>query len=176
MKYNEFRERERAEQLARSLNEGVVAEVVALLQAKLASQDNTLGNVRGRAAAVLSTAALVVALGTGLGAIRFSAEGSGVQLDGYAAAVLLLLAIAIGVLTTIVQWPRQWIGGSGSDVYMSKLPVDARRAAIITMEQGVARNSVLLTQLFQLFCASAILLGVEVVVILGDVLIHLIFR
>lgn len=176
MTYNEFDENAKAVKLANSVNNYLLPELLATMHVDAANQDATVGNIRSRAAGILSTAALVVALGTTLGAIKIGSNGTGVQLDWVATTVLLLTAFAIGVLTTLIQWPRLWVFSSGTNVYADVEPDTARRAAIATLEQGIARNTYNIAKLLRLFTASFILLGLEVAVILGDVLIHLVFQ
>jgi hypothetical protein len=176
MPYEEFEVRANAEAPSGRIPDELLDEVLSVLRTKVAAQDSTIGNIRSRAAGILSTAALVVALGTGVGAFTFSGTGAGVHLDGYAGGTLLAIAIAIGVLTSLIQRPRTWIFDAGTDVYGGETVQAAKRKVFLTLECGVVRNTAYFDRLFSLFNASVILLGAEVVVILADLLIHALLR
>lgn len=176
MVYDEFDAQNRAAAIAASIQPPALADVLGVLNAAAAAQDSTVGNIRGRAAAVVSSAAIVVALGTTLGLVKIGPSGTGVQLDPYAGTLLLLITLAIGVLTTLVQWPQAWVFSSGTNVYQN-VPLEAgQRAAITVLEWGLERNTFKIGRLLRLFNWSVVLLGLLVLVSLGDVLIHLIFK
>ncbi|WP_375407219.1 hypothetical protein [uncultured Amnibacterium sp.] len=176
MKYDEFAENPTAVKLSQAIAPELLPEVLAMMRSDAAAMDGTVGNIRGRAAGLLSTAALVVALGTTLGAIHIGAAGNGVQLDWVATTLLLLVAFTIGILAALIQRPRPWVFSPGTDVFMHREPIAARQGAVAILEQGRAKNAAHIAQMLRLFNASTILLGIEVVIILSDVLIHLIWK
>jgi hypothetical protein len=71
--------------------------------AALSQQDTTLGNLRGRATALLTIAALATSFATAIGLVNPSAGGTG--LPDWAAYTMLALLCLIGATVMLVLWP-----------------------------------------------------------------------
>jgi hypothetical protein len=79
--------------------------------AHLGQQDETLGNLRDRATGLLSAAALVTSFAAGLGLINTDPK-NGRVFPVWAAVLLLVLLIGIGLVVLQVNWPVQkWAFG-----------------------------------------------------------------
>lgn len=82
----------------------------------LSQQDSTLGSIRNRAAAVLTTAALVTSFAGGLGLLGKQ------QFPHWAALALLGVLVPIGALVVMVQWPlNQWAAGLDPALILARI-------------------------------------------------------
>ncbi|WP_405215967.1 hypothetical protein [Agrococcus sp. Ld7] len=151
-----------AEALAGRIPDEAVPAALAVNQAHADAQNQTLGNVRTRAATVLSSAAVVVTFATSVGLLRNSASGDGVTLHPGIAVALLLIVVAIGALTVFTQLPRTWSFNSGSDVFGTESSLlQIQRAAFILLEVAIARNDRQLGKVLSAYRWSTALLGLE---------------
>jgi len=140
------------------------------------AQNETLGNVRTRAATVLSSAAVVVTFATSVGLLADGptggASGGGAQLSPMFAFALLGLVIAIGTLTLSTQWPLLWTFDSGTDVFGGKSNLlEVQRAAFIRLEVAIARNRHQLDRVLSAYRWSVALLGAQAAVVVLAVIV-----
>lgn len=157
-----------AASLAARIPDEAVSAALAVNQAHADAQNQTLGNVRTRAATVLSSAAIVVTFATSLGLLGGSPQGA-IRLHPGIAVALLLLVLVIGALTVVTQLPRRWSFNSGTDVFGTERSLlKIQRAAFIRLEVAVARNDSQLSRVLSAYRWSTALLGLEAaLVILG---------
>ncbi len=136
------------------------------------AQNQTLGNVRSRAATVLSSAAVVVTFAASVGLIANDSSADGVRFSPLVASALLGLVIAIGALTLATQWPITWTFDSGTDVFAGKSSLlDVQRAAFIRLEAAIARNSYQLDRVMGAYRWSVALLGVQAALVVLAVIL-----
>jgi hypothetical protein len=137
---------------------------------RLAQQDTTLGNLRTRATALLSTAALVTSFSATLGLINTD-PNKGPLLPRWAALALLGLLVVIAVCSVLIYWPVPgWgFGPSGAKI-MERMElgqdVDAVRR-YVTNELVAARdgNENTITRRARAYQWGVVALVVEVIVL-----------
>lgn len=158
-----------AETLAAKIPDEAVSAALEVNQAHADAQNQTLGNVRTRAATVLSSAAVVVTFATSVGLLANDPSDGGVRLNPVVAFSLLGLVLWIAVLTLFTQWPRTWSFNSGTDVFGTKPSLLAiQRAAFVRLEVAIARNDRQLARVLSAYRWSIALLGLEAaLVVLG---------
>jgi hypothetical protein len=84
--------------------------------ANLKQQDATLRNLRNRAAGILTTAALVTAFAGSLGLVGKE------QFPRWAALLLLVVLVLIGMLAIAVQWPTHgWAFGLDPQLILGRI-------------------------------------------------------
>lgn len=147
---------------AANIPSDAIADALSVGVARAAAQNQTLGNLRTRTAALLPTAAISVTFATSVGLLANDTTHGGSRMPQPVADALLVLVILIGVVTFVVQWPTHWDFDSGTDVYTYKGSREsAIRAAINQLETVVARNSKRLRALFVWFEIGVALLAAE---------------
>lgn len=166
-------ELEDAGRLARGIPENALASALSVGTARAAAQNQTLGNLRSRTAALLPTSALSVSFATSVGLLANDPSKGGARIPDPIAFALLACVVLIGLVTVVVQWPVKWSFDSGTNVY--KVEGDdaspALRAAIEKLETVVARNTRRLRRTFFWFEAGVVLLGIEtIIVVIGLVI------
>lgn len=161
-----------ATSLAARIPDKAVPAALAVNQAHADAQNQTLGNVRTRAATVLSSAVLVVTFATSLGLLADDQSQDGIRLNPYIAFALLGLVLWIGVLTLVTQWPRRWSFNSGTDVFGTKASLlEIQRAAFVRLEVAVARNDRQLERVLSAYRWSIALLGIEAALVVLSVIV-----
>lgn len=161
-----------AEALAAAIPDEAVEDALEVNKAHADAQNDTLGNVRTRAATVLSSAAVVVTFATSLGLLAGDPSEGGVRLNPFVAFALLGLVLGIGVLTLITQWPRTWSFNSGTDVFGSRpTRLEIQRAAFVRLEVAVARNDRQLDRVLSAYRCSIALLGIEAALVVLSVIV-----
>jgi hypothetical protein len=86
----------------------------------LSVQDATLGNLRNRATGLLSVVALATTFSTGIGIINRDPTKGPIFPD-WAAFLLLVILVAIGILSMVILWPiRGWAYGVDPRVILQK--------------------------------------------------------
>lgn len=143
--------------------------------AHLGQQDATLGNLRNRATAVLSAAALVTSFSAGVGLLNTdSAKGSVFPVWG--SVTLLMIVIAIGVLTMMIVWPvKGWVYGAAPAVILaetaSSRDIDTiLRDAATSLVSGIAGNAKVIDRRLQYFRLAVVLVIVEIAVLTAAVI------
>jgi hypothetical protein len=134
----------------------------------LEQQDATLANLRNRATNVFSTAALVAAIGGGLGLIHLvPADGS--VLPAWAAVALLIILIIVGVLFVLIQWPvKNWSNGLHPRLILDRATESRdieriKRELAIDLGQAMEENERRIRLGSRLLPAIGVLLVAEVV-------------
>lgn len=156
-----------AEDLAGRIPHKAVSAALDVNKEHASAQNQTLGNVRTRAATVLSTAVVVVTFATTLGVLTDDPSHGAVRSNPLFAFVLLGLVLAIGALTLVIQWPLTWTFTSGSDVFgTEKSLLTIQRAAFIRLEVAIARNDRQLSRVLAAFRWSIALLGLEAALVI----------
>lgn len=135
--------------------------------AAVAQQDVTLGNLRNRATAILSSVAIASTFAGALG--LFSADkAKGHQLPTWAAWALLVIVLVIGFLSVAVLWPvNNMVFGVDAGKAVERLDngEDApatRRYLIAELLAGHAANASILVKKFQWYRWAIVGLAVEV--------------
>ncbi len=141
----------------------------------LGQQDATLGNLRDRATAVLSAAALVTSFSAGVGLLDTdNAEGSAFPVWG--SVTLLMIVIAIGALTMMIAWPvKGWVFGAAPAVILaetaSSRDIDViLRDAAASLASGIAGNAKVIDRRSQYFRVAVVLIIVEIAVLTAAVI------
>jgi hypothetical protein len=161
-----------AQTLIASIPDEAVPAALEVNQAHANAQNQTLGNVRTRAATVLSSAAVVVTFATSVGLIANDPSHGGVRLNPFVGFALVAMVIAIGVLTLATQWPLKWAFNSGTDVFGGKASLlEIQRAAFVRMEVAVARNNSQLSRVLTAYRWSVALLGLEAALVVLGVIV-----
>jgi hypothetical protein len=161
-----------AEALAAAIPDEAIPAALDVDTAHANAQNDTLGNVRTRAATVLSSAAIVVTFATSVGLIAADSSGGGVHLSPLPAFALLGLVLAIGVLTLVTQWPVTWAFDSGTDVFGGKPGLlEIQRAAFIRLEVAIARNRRQLDRVLSAYRWSVALLGMQAALVVVAVIV-----
>lgn len=158
--------------LGARIPDDAVPAALAVNQAHADAQNQTLGNVRTRAATVLSSAVVVVTFATSLGLLAGDPSQAGLRLHPLVALALLGLVLWIGVLTLVTQWPRTWSFNSGTDVFGTEQSLlQIQRAAFVRLEVAVARNDHQLDRVLSAYRWSIALLGVEAALVVLGVIV-----
>ncbi|MGI8667097.1 MAG: hypothetical protein ACR2N4_13885 [Jatrophihabitans sp.] len=167
--FDEQAARTAADTLVDSISDELVGEALKVACDRVASEDQTLGNIRTRASAVLSVAALAVTFASSVGLLANDPTHGGQRLSTTVEWTLVAILAVIGLTTSITQLPLDWTLGMGTDAFGNHASAnDAHRAALKKLEFGVARNEAQLHRLFQLYTLSLVLLAVEVIVLAID--------
>lgn len=131
-------------------------------------QDDTVGNVRSRATAVLSSAIVAVTLATTLGLFASKDNPSAAPLTDTAAWILFGISLSMLALMISVQWPHTWTFDAGTNYLRgvgSKVECQARE--LVMLEIGIDRNTRQLSRVFfALNLMFVLLAGAAVVVLL----------
>lgn len=165
-RFDEDKAKADAAALNLSIPDDAVPTALAVNTAHAATQGDTLGNVRTRAATVLSSAALAVTFATSVGLISSDGRDGAVRFPPLIALLLLGLVIAIGALTFAIQKPVRWSFDSGTNIFGKKKNLlEGQRAALEKLEVDIARNEHLLSKVLRAYRASVALLGIEAAVV-----------
>lgn len=136
----------------------------------LSQQDTTLGNLRNRATALLTAAALVTSFSTGVGLVNTD-PARGEVLPVWTALALLAILVAIGILSTVVLWPvKSWRFGPDSTVILKGITkgddVNAIRKHVAEqMTAGRNQNGKKLAKRTNCYRGGVVLLVLEVIVL-----------
>ena len=162
-----------ARALAAGIPKGALASALSVGSDRAAAQNQTLGNIRSRTAALLPTSAISVTFATSVGVLANDPSNGGVRMPVPIAVLLLVCVIAIAAVTVIVQWPIKWSFDSGTDVYnvggADEEP--ALRAAIAKLENVIAKNTHRLRRTFIWFEIGIVLLGIQTVLIVAGLIL-----
>lgn len=132
-------------------------------------QDDTLGNLRNRAAGLLSAVTIATTFAASLG--LFSSDPTRTTpLAGWSKWVLLGLLIAVGALTIAVTWPVTIAFGVDARLVLAqreKTPgIDSvRRYLIDELVKAHGRNEKKIRRKFHYFQAAVVALAVETAVL-----------
>jgi hypothetical protein len=137
----------------------------------LAQQDATLSNLRNRATALVSSAAVATSFAAGLGLINTD-PAKGAQFPHWAAFTMLVILLIIGALTLFILWPiEKFVFGPESEVILADIQDNKTADEILSgsvdrMNQGHQQNAAGIKSRMRAFRAAAPLLIAEVVVLI----------
>ncbi|HEX8080144.1 MAG TPA: hypothetical protein VF557_08045 [Jatrophihabitans sp.] len=136
----------------------------------LGQQDVTLGNLRNRATAVLSAAALVTSFSAGVGLINTD-QDKGSVFPTWGAVTLLAVVVGIGLLTMGIIWPvKGWVYGGAASVILAETArgrdIDTiLRDAATSLASGVVSNAKVIDRRSQYFRVAVVLFVAEIAVL-----------
>jgi hypothetical protein len=136
--------------------------------AALQQQDGTLGNLRNRATALLSAAALATTFSAGVGLFN-SDESRGTPLPDWGQWSLLGLLLATATLCIAVMWPVTMTFGADPRLILDRGADDinqVRRYVIEAAVRGQANNQTALMRKFQLYRIAVVTFTAETGVLL----------
>ena len=128
-------------------------------------QDSTLGNLRNRAAGLLSAVTIATTFGASLG--LFSSDPTkGTPLADWAKWLLLALLIAVGTLSMAVMWPVNIAFGVDARKVLAQRDkdpgIDSIRSYLITeLVAGHGRNQKAVVKKFHYYQGAILALTVE---------------
>jgi hypothetical protein len=137
---------------------------------ELTREDTTLGNLRNRAAGVLTIAALITSFAAGIGFIQTDPT-KGSTFPNWAAITLLAILVVIVGLNVVIMWPIPFDFGPSPKGFLlapedpALGPID--RTMIDRLIGSAAKNTTKINSRVKLFQAAVFLLGAEVAVILA---------
>ena len=143
----------------------------------LEQQDRTIGNLRNRATAILTVAALGVSFATGVGLINTD-RSKGFVLPHWAAFTLLGLVGAMGLLTMYILLPvDRFVYGPDAEVLLRKAGTDNEMDDVLRymaqeLTAGRKRNAGPMKRRFFAFELAVALLVAEVVVLIMAFLLN----
>jgi hypothetical protein len=136
----------------------------------LSRQNATLNNLRGRATALLTVAALSTSFSTGVGLLNAN-HASGGTFPTWAAYTLLGIVVAIGTLCVFILWPIASFGYDPSSNFIlehtdkGETADQIARALALVMIQGSKDNDRGIDLRMRAFEVGAVLLVAEVAVL-----------
>lgn len=141
-------------------------------------QDATLTNTRTRANNLLAATALFISFAAGVGLINTDPK-RGAVFPAWAALILLLVVVGLGIAVTIVAWPtKDWCWGPSAKVILDmtdegKSEAEIRRFMTKKMIAGRHENHEMLAPKQKAFRWASGLLFAEVVVLVAGLIMQL---
>jgi hypothetical protein len=147
------------------------------IQENLKMQDATLASTRTRANNLLATSTLFVSFSAAVGLINNDPDMGSVFFPGIAA-VLLLVAVALGVSVLIVAWPvKNWCYVPSASIILDmteagKSEAEIRRHVVKELIKGAKANRSMLRFRQDAFRCAVILLIIEVTLLMGALALY----